>query len=94
MLTVYNNFGFFPMCATMWKHWCNNRAHALVVKWISYRSSEPLLGVRIPPGAPKNLVLRGFCVPMNIGAKKYETRTEAVSFESPRIFALALKEPF
>jgi len=31
---------------------------------------------------------------MNIGAKKYETRTEAVSFESPRIFALALKEPF
>ena len=22
------------------------------MKWISYRSSEPLLGVRIPPGAP------------------------------------------
>lgn len=27
------------------------RRFALVVKWISQRSSEPLLGVRIPPGA-------------------------------------------
>ncbi len=26
--------------------------HALVVKWISRRSSEPSLGVRIPPRAP------------------------------------------
>ena len=28
-----------------------NDKNAPVVKWISQRSSEPLLGVRIPPGA-------------------------------------------
>ena len=27
------------------------KSNAPVVKWISHRSSEPLLGVRIPPGA-------------------------------------------
>jgi hypothetical protein len=31
--------------------------YAPVVKWISYRSSEPLLGVRIPPGAQKATLL-------------------------------------
>ncbi len=31
-----------------------NAIQALVVKWISQRSSEPSLGVRVPPGAQKD----------------------------------------
>lgn len=37
-----------------------------MVKWISYRSSEPLLGVRIPPGAQKFLMKQNIDIKINI----------------------------
>lgn len=48
-----------------------NHRIALVVKWISQRSSEPSLGVRVPPGAQnmnkKKLVCKNvFCRHSNI----------------------------
>ncbi len=37
-----------------------------MVKWISYRSSEPLLGVRIPPGAPETMLKTSFFIPPEV----------------------------
>ncbi len=41
----------FNLLTPLFSLYCKEH-FAPVVKWISRRSSEPLLGVRIPPGAP------------------------------------------
>ncbi len=46
---VYDIWLFFTIKRILF----SSQIYAPVVKWISQWSSEPLLGVRIPPGAPK-----------------------------------------
>jgi hypothetical protein len=57
-------------------------AQAPVVKWISHRSSEPLVGVRVPPGAHCGYGLVVECV-----LAKDETR---VRFSLPAQFVNCL----
>ena len=54
------SFAYHNSFADISKHWRNADigllwGYAPVVKWISHRSSEPILGVQVPPGAQKDL---------------------------------------
>ena len=51
--------------------------HALVVKWISQRSSEPSLGVRVPPGAQNKWITMGTECIRDVRAKTF-TNTKSL----------------
>jgi tRNA nucleotidyltransferase (CCA-adding enzyme) len=56
MRSLYGIWIFFTIKRILF----SSQKYAPVVKWISQRSSEPLLGVRIPPGAQNKSFFCGF----------------------------------